>query len=190
MFTKTLLLRFTPFLIRIYRFFEKTVFFPPPPLKNSPRKNSRKIILYANKLFFKKIRLLARPNRRKKKSFPRCFLSPPSFTRGGEAKRGRCCWRKAFSLPALEKLGQFPRAEGESEGRRGLKPASRWRTTHCLLDDPFLSPLSTSFRPRNLPSSSSTTIFRVGRSFGIPFPTTTTGVDVFAPLGTFHSTRA
>lgn len=79
------------------------------------------------------------PTEEKKKSFPRCFLSPPSFTRGGEAKRGRCCWRKAFSLPALEKLGQFPRAEGESEGRGGLKPASRWRTTHCLLDDPFLS---------------------------------------------------
>lgn len=187
MFTKTLLLRFTPFLIRIYRFFEKTVFFPP----------IRKLERILEKLsctrinFFSKRSDFSRdPTEGKKKSFPRCFLSPPSFTRGGEAKRGRCCWRKAFSLPALEKLGQFPRAEGESEGRGGLKPASRWRTTHCLLDDPFLSPLSTSFRPRNLPSSSSTTIFRVGRSFGIPFPTTTTGVDVFAPLGTFHSTRA
>lgn len=46
------------------------------------------------------------------------------------------------SLPALERETWPVSSRRERErGRGGLKLASRWRTTHCLLDDPFLSPL-------------------------------------------------
>lgn len=129
MFTKTLLLRFTPFLIRIYRFFEKTVFFPP----------IRKLERILEKLsctrinFFSKRSDFSRDPTEEKKKFP-SLLPFPSFVHKGRGGKERALLLAKSVFPSrARETWPVSSSRGRERGERRLK-------TRVSMEDDALSP--------------------------------------------------